>query len=685
MAAQNLKSKSEQLEIFVPLACGVFAFLLYEFTNAHGLYWGDAGEFIAVSKTLGIGHPYGHPLFWLFGRLSILLLPHAPAAAMNHLIAFISGSTCIVIARLVQNWIDRSFSAGNRTAIVFICTSIYATAASVWMEASFTEVYNFQAFFMALMIYFLDCFFYRRGPSSHLFAAAFFGGIAITLGMYAAFFIILPVFIILYRRLHTQVRVYHYIVSFFFCILGLSLWLYLPIRSGTEPIFQLHKINTLNSFFSYLTRKIYEGKGTAGPVAIPFTFLKSLQIVMKNIGISGFLILSAAAWHLLREKSDRNVIPYILTSCILILIFSVFLPLNLIYIQMVGMDVYFIPIFILWMPVLAVGMNRIFHFLRDRMRYILLGIVPLLIWSRWEHYDLSRDDRAEAFLHYLTSSLPQNAEIIALSDALIYPLIYTIYAERNPNNYNFLMHKHLDDPEKNWWAAYLGRKNVFVQMDALFYNTAKDTNAVQAGGLFLVSKHDSAAASILERGFNTLFPLDSLEQMVAHEIDRFFIGMMLTRRGIFWYNMFLKGNIEAGTTQEAYQKANLSFLTALLLNDSNLSGAQHAANLSISLIHSGNLDEAEKYARWALKINPLWLDGHRSLSNILKERRDYPNAVRQTLKAVKIAPENGELYLDLAQLYHIQGNPAEAKKSYEKGIRLGAKHREKLEVLLFSP
>ena len=64
MAHQNKKLTIEQLERFVPWLCGALTLLLYELTNAPGLFWGDAGEFIAVSKTLGIGHPYGHPLFW---------------------------------------------------------------------------------------------------------------------------------------------------------------------------------------------------------------------------------------------------------------------------------------------------------------------------------------------------------------------------------------------------------------------------------------------------------------------------------------------------------------------------------------------------------------------------------------------------------------------------------------------
>ncbi len=53
---------SKKTNTLFPLFCSLSAYLVYELTNAQGLFWGDGGEFIAVSNTLGIRHPYGHPL-----------------------------------------------------------------------------------------------------------------------------------------------------------------------------------------------------------------------------------------------------------------------------------------------------------------------------------------------------------------------------------------------------------------------------------------------------------------------------------------------------------------------------------------------------------------------------------------------------------------------------------------------
>ena len=100
------RSLSCVLTFCFPFLCGCAAFLLYEISNAQGLFWGDCGEFIAASNTLGIGHAYGHPLFWLVGRISILLHPSNPAVAMTHMTSLVSAVACGLVALFVRDCCD---------------------------------------------------------------------------------------------------------------------------------------------------------------------------------------------------------------------------------------------------------------------------------------------------------------------------------------------------------------------------------------------------------------------------------------------------------------------------------------------------------------------------------------------------------------------------------------------------
>ena len=189
---KNDRFKSFFTTLF-PLFCGLFLFILYELTSARGIYWGDSGEFISVSNSLGIGHAYGHPLFWLVGRIAILLNPSNPASAMNHLTAVFSSLTCIVIAMTTTQLIPAHVSKLSRIVIISIVAVIYGTAHTVWTYATFTEVYNFQAFFIALSIYFFNAYLGHSGKTCHLLASAYFFGIALTLGYYIFILLIFPV------------------------------------------------------------------------------------------------------------------------------------------------------------------------------------------------------------------------------------------------------------------------------------------------------------------------------------------------------------------------------------------------------------------------------------------------------------------------------------------------------------
>ena len=144
----NNPRRSYDKAIVIPILCGILATFLYEITNARGLFWGDAGEFLAVSNVLGIGHAYGHPLFWLAGRISILLQPANPAAAMNHLVAVVSGATCALVALFVREVIRERMPSSLSALTMISVAGLYATATTVWMQATFVEVYNFQAFFI---------------------------------------------------------------------------------------------------------------------------------------------------------------------------------------------------------------------------------------------------------------------------------------------------------------------------------------------------------------------------------------------------------------------------------------------------------------------------------------------------------------------------------------------------------
>ena len=123
----------------------------------------DTGEFIASSKTMGIPHPPGAPLFILIGRFFIILFgdsPHTAAIAMNSLSALASGFTILflfwTITHFARKLVQDKDAALNRNQVFMIMSAgvigalAYTFSDSFWYSAVEGEVYALSSFFTAL-------------------------------------------------------------------------------------------------------------------------------------------------------------------------------------------------------------------------------------------------------------------------------------------------------------------------------------------------------------------------------------------------------------------------------------------------------------------------------------------------------------------------------------------------------
>jgi len=670
----------KKVDLMIALTCGIAAYLLYELTNASGFFWGDGGEFIAVANTLGIGHSYGHPLFWLLGRISIMMTPSNPAAGMNHLVALFSAATCSVVALIALNWCKEKFSILHRMIIVFTVTFIYATAATVWSQASYVEVYNIQAFFIALSLYFLDRYFFQGKRSRDIYASAYFFGTAVTLGLYVLLLLIIPIFMMVIKKIRVSAKVL--LISVLFFCAGTSIWIYLFVRSNLGAPLLIQNVDSLKSFIYYIGRKSYAPRGVAGPAALSISLIKTLKILIENIGVWGVLLILFFAADTLFFKKRGGEILYGAGALVLIILYCILIPLNMTFRQMVGMDVYFIPAYICLIPVMSAGASRLMKFLKTRLRFILILPIVIIICARWHVVDISKNSVAEDFRKYLVSNIPESASVLPVSDEVVYPLYYSIFAMNNPKNFNIISATR-KDTTSTWWRRYAGRKGVFIEIDDPFLKGISSIDSFMIAGPFFTTIDDSIAAQNLEANFTANFSFVDQDLKLLNVQDRINFGMIWSRRGIFWFHKFKKaapGSIEA----ERALRLSLDGLSkAFALDDFSFCGALHASNFALVLVSTGNLDEAEKFAKKAVVINRCSEEAYRTLYGISYRKGDYKRSIYYLKKLSRLRPENGEIHLDMAALYYFTNRAEKAREEYKKGIELGAREREKLRVLLF--
>ena len=236
-----------QRENTIATALSLVALVVYRITMSTTVSFVDAGELSAVASTLGIAHPTGYPLFTLLGRCAAMIPFGAEEIVrLNFLSALLVAAsvgwffkTSLVLFRL------RVFSPDDRAGIynrafVFSAAAgslVLAFSTTFWSQSTAVEVYSLHVFFLAVTTY---CFvrgvedqrYHDQSVSRFLLLFAFVLGLGFTNHM--TMILLAPAFLYLYfsvlgRKRVTLLR--HVKLAPFF-VLGLSLYLYLPVRSS---------------------------------------------------------------------------------------------------------------------------------------------------------------------------------------------------------------------------------------------------------------------------------------------------------------------------------------------------------------------------------------------------------------------------------------------------------------------
>jgi tetratricopeptide (TPR) repeat protein len=210
------------------------SFILYVVTLCPTVYWEDSGELISAAYGLGIAHPPGHPLYVVSTRLLMEVLPLAPAAAANVASALAASVGVGSIFGVI--WL---LCGGNLPSIRLLASLTgalsLALARTFWSQAVIAEVYSLASMVGALLLFFLVGWAVCRRPRWLLLAAFLFG-----LGMANHVFLgaMVPGLVLVAwagRRTRAGGGGRLLVAALLLILLGLSFYLYLPLRSSCDP------------------------------------------------------------------------------------------------------------------------------------------------------------------------------------------------------------------------------------------------------------------------------------------------------------------------------------------------------------------------------------------------------------------------------------------------------------------
>ncbi len=420
-----------------PLMVVACALMLYLATMAPSITWQhdsyDAGDLITAAHTLGIPHPSGYPTYMLLGRL-FTSLPFRDIAGRMNLLSAVSGAVAVGLA--CHTAFDVAGPAPGRWGIAAGSALLLATAPVYWSQSLVTEVYALNAAFHAALL----CLGSRalrhsvraqRSSSAILSpclsaAALLFGlglGNHLTL-VFSAPLLAAPCFI-LWRQGAWRLSYALRLAAWF--LLGLSVYAYLPIRAGAEPLFNWGNPQTLDGFVWMVTGGIYQQYVAALPLQhLGERMAAWLHLLRQQFGLLGVLLGVIGARDLFQR--DRVGLAVLAVPMLALSAYAIAYNTTDSY-------VYLLPVDVSWTVMLAAGTRRIAQELstaRPNWSHLVphllaVGLLLLAVNAarvHWSAIDLSQDHTSRDYGTNVLRQVQDDAILISVTDHHTFTLWY---------------------------------------------------------------------------------------------------------------------------------------------------------------------------------------------------------------------------------------------------------------------
>ncbi len=408
-------------------AASATALLVYVATLAPGLTFAnhgtDGGDLITAARTLGIPHPTGYPTYtllaWLFTHLPFGVI----AYRVNLLSAVCAALAVGLVCRTAQSL---SVSEGHRLLVPWATSLVFAFSSLLWSQAVISEVYALLTFFSALLLLLLVR--WRAGGRDWLLGLAAFA-LGIGLGNHLTLIFVLPAaLLLLWPERARWLRWQLLLPSAALFVLGLSVYLYLPLAAQQRPAVNWGNPQTWKGFLWVVTAKQYQGFAFGlEPAEMPGRLFAWAGILGDQFGWWGLAIAFVGAWGWWQR--DRRFSLFALSWMFLICIYAFFYDTG-------DSHVYLIPAVLLMALWWGEGVRQLLGLVSSRRRawlqpamavFLLLPAFSLALHLR----EVLPDDdwQSQAFVYQIVGAVEPESVIVVRADGPTFALWYGFYAE----------------------------------------------------------------------------------------------------------------------------------------------------------------------------------------------------------------------------------------------------------------
>ncbi len=239
------------LSFLIPLS-------IYTFTLAPGIFWEDSAAFQAAAFELGIVHNPSFPSYVLLAHLFTLLPFGTPQWLVNFFSAFCAALSSLMVfliaVRLQRNYWEIESRLGHVFALA--CALGFSFVYGVWVQAIRAEVYAFNLLIVLFMVWLALKYAVSEFSESKF---AVLGGIATGIGLANHYLIlgavVAPILVLLFSFYRSRLFHWKVLVRYAtFSVIGLALYLYLPIREAANPMFNWGDFSSIGAGLKSILR-----------------------------------------------------------------------------------------------------------------------------------------------------------------------------------------------------------------------------------------------------------------------------------------------------------------------------------------------------------------------------------------------------------------------------------------------
>lgn len=405
------------------ICVSIAAFAVYFATLCPTIYTGDSGELAVAAATLGIAHPPGYPLWTLLGRIAVLVLPGSPAFSLNLFSAACAAATAGLAAFLLARLTGRVL-ASSGAALAF------ALSRAVWANSVVVEVYALNLLLTcAALAAAVEA---RRGRPALFLLAAYVLGLGAANHPFALLagplVLALAAFPSERLRESASARRSRLAPMAALFLLGLTVYIYLPVRWIAGPSMNWGGIRDLGEIWDHVTRSQYGGLGEAGAKTSFALRLRVFAIVLQQSAPIAVLLAAPLGFAaLLRAGHPKRAL--LLGSFFLLAGPAVAAGIRYedTFLDRSVVSVYFLPAILAAYLLAGAALAALEGFLAGRLALrpalaraaaVLLALaLPAAVFAR--HHascDRSRSTMARVYAESAIGTLPEGARFYAMGD-----------------------------------------------------------------------------------------------------------------------------------------------------------------------------------------------------------------------------------------------------------------------------